>query len=84
MEDNVRELQAAYNKARTLGEAEKYCEEYRLSVESNSLQSFGPAGVCNLGEENSAPAGCLSMETKCFFCGNKRHHRYKCPARDRV
>ena len=24
------------------------------------------------------------METKCYFCGKKRHPRFKCPARDRV
>jgi len=84
LEDNVRELQAAFDKARTLDEAQKNCEEYRLSAESDSLHSVGSAGVRNLGEENSASAECLSMETKRYFCGNKRHPRFKCPGRDRV
>jgi len=84
LEDNVRELQAAFDKARTLDEAQKNREEYRLSTQSNSLHSVGSAGVCNPGEENSVRAECLSMETKCYFCGNNRHPRFNCPARDRV
>jgi len=60
------------------------CEEYRLSTHSNSLHSVDSAGVCNPGKENSVRTECLSMETKCYFCGNKRHLRFNCPARDRV
>jgi len=84
LEDNVRELQAALDKARTLDEAQKNCEEYRLSTQSNSVHSVGSAGVCNPGKENSVRTECLSMKTKCYFCGNKRHPRFNCPARERV
>ena len=59
-------------------------EEYRLSIQSNSLYSVGSAGLCHPGKENSVRTECLSMQTKCFFCGNKRHPRFNCPARDRV
>jgi len=40
--------------------------------------------MCNASKEYSVPTECLSMETKCYYCGNKRHPRFKCPARDRV
>jgi len=84
LEDIVRELQAAFDKARTLDEAQRNCEEYRLSADSISVHSVYSAAACNTSEENSVPAECVSMETKCYFCGNKRHPRFKCPARDRV
>jgi len=67
LEDNVRELQAAFDKVRTLDEAQKSSEEYRLSAQSNSLHSVGSAGVCNPGKENSVRTECLWMETKCYF-----------------
>jgi len=84
LEDNVRELQAAFDKVRTLDEAQKNCEEYRLPAHSNSLHSVDSASVCHPGKENSVRTECLSMETKCCFCNNKRHPRFNCPARDRV
>jgi len=85
LEENVRELQAAFDKARTLDEeAQRNCEEYRLSADSISVHSVYSAAACNTSEENSVPAECVSMETKCYFCGNKRHPRFKCPARDHV
>jgi len=49
-----------------------------------SVHSVDSAAACSTSEESSVPAECVSMETKCYFCGNKRHPRFKCPARDRV
>jgi len=63
-EDNVRELQAAFDKARTLDEAKKNCKEHRLSTDSNSFHSSDSAAVYNPREENIARSECLSMQIK--------------------
>jgi len=85
LEDNVRELQAAFDKARTLDEAQRNnCEEYCLSADSISVHSVDSAAACNTSEENSVSNECVSLETKCYFCSNKRHPPFKCPVRDHV
>jgi len=63
-EDNVRELQAAFDIARTLDEAQKNCKEHSLSTDSNFFHSSDSAAVYNPGEENSAPSECLSIQIK--------------------
>ena len=61
----------------TLDEAQRNCEEYHLSVGSISVHSIDSAAACSTSEESSVPAECVSMETKCYFCDNKRHPRFK-------
>ena len=63
-EDNVREIQAAFDEARTLDEGQKNCEVHCLSTNSNSFHSSDSAAVYNPGEENSSPSECLSMQIK--------------------
>jgi len=79
LENHTLTLQQAFEQARTLELAQKHS----ASVQSNN-SSFDASATAS---DQSTSAAIKSTagggdKQKCYFCGNHRHPRAKCPAKD--
>ena len=83
-EDNVTELQAAFDKARSLDHAQRNAQSYTsssLAIYANNSLAVNPTGSDQHTSVNQPE--CLATETQqCFFCRARRHPRGNCPAKN--
>ena len=77
LEDRSLTLKTAYDRARTLDLAQKNSEEYVRNV--TPVYSAATGGTED--EKDSIVAANPGRNT-CYFCGNNRHSRENCPARE--
>ena len=76
-------MNQAIDQARALETAIKNSEVYARSDEVNySAASNTAAAIKSCGGIEKGSLGVSSPSEKCFFCGNLRHPRKVCPARD--
>ena len=88
LENNNLTLQAAFDKARSLETAQKNAEMY-LPSSSHQTNSFHIAKLqtevtdnADVSKEESSGRYCYAINAKCSYCGNNRHSRKICPARN--
>ena len=83
LEDHDLSLQNAFDKARSLEIAQKNAEAHcvgpsQLVIPSKTTAKMEPKlAECSSDEEHSA-----AIIRKCKYCGNKKHPRKFCPAKD--
>ena len=77
LEKDKLDLKTAFDTARSLEMAEK--QNYSF----NSASNYVTAAAEEMCSDNSTSASTSnSNNNKCYFCGNNRHPRFKCPAKD--
>jgi len=88
LENNSLELQDAVNKSLALETAQKNAQFYNTSVSSytpndvvNAMPKENMEKQSTRSSEQSTTAA-VGLHSKCFFCGNVRHPRSICPAKD--
>jgi len=81
LEDNVIELRATFERARTLCDALKNAEEYNAEPSSNTHSP--ESGFFSLSKDPAEQLDCAASREGCAFCGKLAHLRSKCPARQR-
>ena len=77
LEHSTITLQAAITQARTLDYAQQNAAFY---TKPNLAASVGR--IDGRIQDDSSSNSCATSSSKCFFCGNGRHPRNKCPARN--
>ena len=77
LEDRSLTLKTAYDRVRTLDLAQKNSEEYVRNV--IPVQSAATGGT---EDEKDSIAAANPGRNTCYFCGNNRHPRKNCPARE--
>ena len=95
LENNTLDLTTMFDQARALEAAARSCESYNngLSFSNAAMsdaKSFQPPVPCeDLSNPDANPhfSAAVPQHTarpvsSCFFCGNKRHLRSRCPARN--
>ena len=86
LEDNVTELQVAFDKARSLDDAQRNAQLYTSS--SVAISANHSLAVNRTGSDQHTSVNqpeCLATKTQqCFFCGACRHPRGNCPAKNCV
>ena len=75
-------LQQAFQEARTLELAQKHSDDFQSPSTSIVAGITSEQSETALAAANKGPTG--AEKQKCFFCGNDRHPRQKCPARESV
>ena len=78
LEDNVLQLQAAFDKARSLNEAQRNSQAYVASGSS----APDHVAECQVKPGFRPQAQRASSARTCFHCGRGRHPRRNCPAKD--
>ena len=88
MENSTLTLTRAYEVARSLELASKNTARYNIAREHttpnanvNAVMDQATHSGCPTDTDSSASIY-SNTEQKCYFCGNKRHPRRDCPARD--
>ena len=88
LEDHTLTLEAAFDKARSLEIAQKHAEAYQSNP---VLQPTSGQNVANLQphlqddvSECADPSYNAATSEKCMFCGNRRHQRKLCPAKNSI
>ena len=89
LENKTLYLKTMFDQARSLESAMKSSESYTGSQPSfNSAVPDSPSASVLLQSENLDPTSLAALPNEgtasCFFCGNSRHARSKCPARDAI
>ena len=86
LENKTLDLKTMFDQARYLESAMKSSESYTASQASfNAAVPSSPPATPPL--DNQDPSSLAALPTEgafCFFCGNNRHPRSKCPARDAI
>ena len=91
LENQTLGLQAAFDQARALDQAQRHSEyytntgaaqphSYAAAVSEITTKSLNT----NSNESPSSSAAISEKNKKCFFCGYNYHTRIKCPAKDSV
>ena len=75
LENETLTLSAAYDQARSLDSAQKQSEQYQSNVPYVNALPNEPL------VQNDEKVTLASVKQLCYFCGNNRHPRSKCPAR---
>lgn len=78
LEDNELQLNAVFDKARSLYEAQKNAQSY---VSVDRLQ---PLGTINLSAKAESTSPTIRQKYNCGYCGGAPHKREACPAVSRV
>ena len=82
LENKTLDLAAIFDQARSLDLAQQNSELYMAPpVPSFSASACEHKSVLGLDSPNRT-FGSAAANSKCFFCGNARHPRSKCPARE--
>ena len=75
LEQKSLDLQTAYDQARSLELAHQHSASF-ATISTASAVPLPP-------DQNTFPdEACGAISENCFFCGYKRHHRSRCPAKD--
>lgn len=80
LENTTVTLDKAFDQARALELAELHSASYTFTSESVHVASLERTE--DVATENSTLAAVRTRIAKCYFCGNARHPRNLCPARD--
>jgi len=75
LENVTLRLEEVFNQACTLEAAAQNAESYRPTSQSPAVKVLQPK------REEELPDYAATLTEKCFFCGNKKHPRSRCPAR---
>ena len=75
-------MQAAFDKARSLEIVHDNAEQYKMDMAPSISSSIATAPAKDAAESIIEEFAAAAFEAKCFFCGNKKHPRKNCPARD--
>jgi len=71
-------LEEVFNQACTLETAARNAEFYRPTSQSSAVKVLQPK------REEDLPNYAAALTEKCFFCGNKKHPRSRCPAEELI
>ncbi|XP_068222852.1 uncharacterized protein [Palaemon carinicauda] len=86
LENITLNLQTAYEQACTLEMAQKHSASYTtvepVTAAVPQPQSQSGDSVCLESSDETAHLATTTGANQCFFCGLKRHPRFKCPARE--
>ncbi|XP_045132103.1 uncharacterized protein LOC123518976 [Portunus trituberculatus] len=85
LENKTLQLQDAFDQALALDIAQKSSDSYESVIPSFSAASDNPEVTKSSQDEASQAAVAavrVSRNSRCFFCGNNRHPRTMCPARE--
>lgn len=85
LESNTLTMDEAFNKARALEQAQKHSASYESNVAAMSelnLEHNNVAAIPLKHNKTTERRQEESVKEDCFFCGNQRHPRSKCPARE--
>ena len=84
LENKTLDLKTAFDQARAFELAMRSSETYTATQPSvnSAVPTYSdiPPSLTELPEASTVAA--MEVENSCFFCGNARHPRSKCPARD--
>lgn len=87
LENKTLDLGTAYDQALTLEMAQKQLASYS---QQNSLNASASTARTEVTDDEDQPGGyeehtvAAISGQKCFFCGNQRHDRIRCPARNSI
>ena len=83
LENNSLDLKTTFDTARSLEMAQKQSESYNTLGPSTVASIYQPSSE-NLIQPSVAAVSSANKNNnnKCYFCGNSRHPRSKCPAKD--
>ena len=86
LENKTLDLKTMFDQARALDSAVRSSESYFVSQPVNAATSVPDTTTQNLSQFDSTQLNSTLAATdlKCFFCGNTKHPRTKCPARDAI
>ena len=94
LESENMNLQRIIDRARSLEEAQRNAEKFRApNLEASFTAATTSHALDQVSETSTSPADrnvstsglCgAAHSTKCYFCGNKRHLRKECPARESI
>lgn len=84
LENKTLDLKTMSDQARSLESAMKSSESY--STPNTLVNAAIPAGSSKFPDcqENTLAAAVEATSPSCYFCGNNKHPRSKCPARDAI
>ena len=82
LESHTLTLQQAFQQARTLELAQKHSTNFQSTSVVAAVDADGQAEASVAAIYKAPTVG--TEKQKCFFCGNDRHPRNKCPAKDSV
>ncbi|XP_068240062.1 uncharacterized protein [Palaemon carinicauda] len=86
LENITLNLQTAYEQARTLEMAQKHSASYTtvepITAAVPQPQSQSGDLECLESSDETSHLAATTGANQCFFCGLKRHPRFKCPARE--
>ncbi|VDQ10656.1 unnamed protein product, partial [Trichobilharzia regenti] len=77
-------FQAAYDQARVLEMAHQQSQSYNNPVTPCASISLHDVHHSSDSTPSVNETTIAAVESKCFFCGNRRHPRSRCPARDAI
>ncbi|MCP4800870.1 MAG: DDE-type integrase/transposase/recombinase, partial [bacterium] len=82
LENKTLDLKTMFDQARSLESAMKSSESY--STPNTLINAAIPAESSSPldTQENTLAAAVVTTSSSCYFCGNNRHPRSKCPAKD--
>ena len=82
LENKTLDLKAMFDQARSLESAMKSSESY--SIPNTLVNAAVPAESSKSqdSQENTLAAAFETTSSTCYFCGNNRHPRSKCPAKE--
>ena len=81
LENVTLDLQTAYDQARSLDIAQKSSDVYTVSEPYSPASAVPPVAAVQSTSDSESPE-VAATQTRCYFCGNPRHPRRNCPARD--
>ncbi|VDQ17307.1 unnamed protein product, partial [Trichobilharzia regenti] len=84
LEKRTLTFQAAYDQARALEMAHQQSQSYNNLVTPCASISLHDVPHSSDFTPFVNETTIAAVESKCFFCGNRRHPRSKCPARDAI
>ncbi|XP_064104081.1 uncharacterized protein LOC135213917 [Macrobrachium nipponense] len=85
LENRTLNLNTAYEQARTLEMAQKHSASYSSAEPVNAaVSAVSREEESSSAENNSESVSAATSGARCFFCGNNRHPRTQCPAKDAV
>ncbi|XP_068224969.1 uncharacterized protein [Palaemon carinicauda] len=85
LENLTLSLNTAYEQARTLEMAQKHSASYSSAEPVNAaVSAINREEESFSAENNSVSVSAATSSARCFFCGNNRHPRTQCPAKDAV
>lgn len=84
LENNTLDLKTMFDQARALDSAMRSSESYSAPQPVTAAAPEVATQDPNQGDSAQSDPTIAATDLKCFFCGNPKHPRSKCPARDAV